>query len=347
MKGINMRRILITHSVSAVAHKYANAYLKKHKQAVIDELNALKQTIDQDKCNNWRTFSHYVEEIRNNLHQIILLHPQKFLEFQEKHLKLNSTLPSFDSTQWSNAPNNPKFYDALVTILRYKDVRTNILPPILCELDINTCIYCNATYIPTVDIGNNKKARYELDHFFPKSDYPFLSVSFFNLQPGCPICNRWKLTQKSNFNLYTDDATKLNPFQFQLTMSSLLNYHQTTTSSCLKLKLKSSEYNDLVDIQRTNLAINHNFVFKIDNLYKKFDSEVEEMVWKYFTMNQSFFDQFKASFIKEFPSLSYKDIYRFIYGFFGDEEDIHLRPLTKMKQDLAKQLKFIDKESKK
>lgn len=340
-----MRRILITHSVSETAHKYAKTYLNKYENDIKDNLEALKQTIDNDKCQNHDIFFHYVEGIQKNLHQILLLHPQNFLEFQKKHLELNTSLPAFNSKNWSKASNNPEFYDKIVRILRYKDVRSTILPPILKTLNINTCVYCNATYIPTVDVGNNEKARYELDHFFPKNKYPFLCASFFNLQPSCPVCNKWKSINTSNFNLYTDNPSELNPFQFRLSMQSLLNYKQLLNSSCFDLKLKSSETNDLLDKQRKNLAQNHNFVFHIDDLYKKLDSEVEEMVWKHFTMNQSFFEQFKNSFMKVFPSLNHKDIYRFIYGFFGDEEDIHLRPLTKMKQDLAKQLKLINKES--
>lgn len=54
------------------------------------------------------------------------------------------------------------------------------------------CPYCNRNYTHTVFEGNEFKGRPELDHFLPKSIFPFFAVSLFNLIPVCHSCNHSK-----------------------------------------------------------------------------------------------------------------------------------------------------------
>lgn len=65
---------------------------------------------------------------------------------------------------------------------------------LLSNLDVTVCPYCNRNFIYT--IGNRHKkdfvATCELDHFLPKSQYPLLAVSFYNLIPSCHFCNHTK-----------------------------------------------------------------------------------------------------------------------------------------------------------
>lgn len=62
----------------------------------------------------------------------------------------------------------------------------------------DVCTYCNRQYTFTVikDLKNGKRenddsriARPALDHWFPESLYPIMSLSFYNLIPSCTICN--------------------------------------------------------------------------------------------------------------------------------------------------------------
>lgn len=59
------------------------------------------------------------------------------------------------------------------------------------QLDLKTCPYCNRNYTFLVN-EENGKLRPEIDHFYPKSIYPFLAMSFYNLIPSCSICNHTK-----------------------------------------------------------------------------------------------------------------------------------------------------------
>lgn len=60
----------------------------------------------------------------------------------------------------------------------------------LCQSSKYTlCPYCQQNFSFTV-IGEAKGSfRPTLDHFYPKSKYPYLSLSLFNLVPSCYVCN--------------------------------------------------------------------------------------------------------------------------------------------------------------
>ena len=63
----------------------------------------------------------------------------------------------------------------------------------LCKkLKVNVCPYCNREYTFTIGNTKEKKLRPEIDHFFPKSEYPYLSCSLYNMIPSCHICNHGK-----------------------------------------------------------------------------------------------------------------------------------------------------------
>ena len=62
------------------------------------------------------------------------------------------------------------------------------------QLKVRTCPYCNANY---TRVSFPKAFRADLEHFFPRSEYPYLSVSLFNLFPACQTCNKLK-SDKAN-----------------------------------------------------------------------------------------------------------------------------------------------------
>ena len=67
-------------------------------------------------------------------------------------------------------------------------------------LNVSVCPYCNRQYIFTVAEHEERQwegsvtcyARPELDHFYPKDIYPYLSCNLYNLIPSCSVCNHAK-----------------------------------------------------------------------------------------------------------------------------------------------------------
>lgn len=56
-------------------------------------------------------------------------------------------------------------------------------------LNIDVCPYCGRQYVFTISDGNG---RPQIDHYYPQSEYPFLSCSLYNFIPSCPQCNHQK-----------------------------------------------------------------------------------------------------------------------------------------------------------
>lgn len=56
---------------------------------------------------------------------------------------------------------------------------------LLSLIGIEVCPYCQRNYISSYD----EKTTADLDHFYPKSLYPFLALSLYNFIPSCQICN--------------------------------------------------------------------------------------------------------------------------------------------------------------
>ena len=60
---------------------------------------------------------------------------------------------------------------------------------------IRYCPYCNAdsvysaSFLTEEDSDKQKFIKSELDHFMPRSHYPFLAISLYNLIPSCRRCN--------------------------------------------------------------------------------------------------------------------------------------------------------------
>ncbi|MDR2278360.1 MAG: hypothetical protein LBE23_10910 [Vagococcus sp.] len=87
---------------------------------------------------------------------------------------------------------------------------------------INTivCPYCNMNFIHTyynerTEEGKPKgTVRPEIDHFYPKSKYPLLAMSIYNLIPSCHQCNssikgNFVMNHKEYLHPYLDDMDEI------------------------------------------------------------------------------------------------------------------------------------------
>ncbi len=70
------------------------------------------------------------------------------------------------------------------------------------ELDLTTCFYCETAYI-NIFTGHKKIRRiFDLDHFFPKKEFPLAALSLFNLVPCCQVCNSRIKGKQSFYKFY-------------------------------------------------------------------------------------------------------------------------------------------------
>lgn len=74
---------------------------------------------------------------------------------------------------------------------------------LLSLMGIEVCPYCQRNYISSFEENDDKRTTADLDHFYPKSLYPFLALSLYNFIPSCQICNsRFKGTKDTYNSVY-------------------------------------------------------------------------------------------------------------------------------------------------
>lgn len=336
-----MRRILISPSISRLSKEYDDNLFNKGRR------NNFRKPINSDgnsgylfdledylrnDC-NLPIYANYTRNIIDRYGEVNTLKPTEFDDYYNTHFNISEA----DLSQNVTPPNgntkfdNKEFYNLIVEAMRYDAVRDKDFLPFVKKIGIRSCVYCNAQFSITTERNNGKlSGMFELDHFYPKSKYPFLSTSFFNLQPCCSHCNKTKLDRPSLFSLYTTDYSTIEPFTFSLDKKSILNYLLTQDEEELVIIFNS------VDL---SLKQNHEDLFHITELYTQHKDIVEELIWKAKVYNKSYKDSLSDSFSKLFPSTT--NFNRFILGNYDNPKDIHKRPMAKLVQDIAKQLGVI------
>lgn len=73
-------------------------------------------------------------------------------------------------------------------IFIYDKIRDNYGAQLQQENEIFLCPYCQRNYVNVVQ-KDNFRIKPDLDHFYPKAKYPFLSATLDNLIPSCQVCN--------------------------------------------------------------------------------------------------------------------------------------------------------------
>lgn len=275
----------------------------------------------------WAKYFKYVKNIIRHYDDIICLKPSEFDSYYNRYF---SNLSEGELTAVL-LPGQNKFYERVVDAMRYDAVRDQEYAPYIRALGIKSCVYCNAQYsLPTHGKGNNNEdvRTYEIDHYYPKSKYPFLCTTFFNLVPSCGPCNRRKNDSKVNFCLYTEIPNVPRLFKFSLDKTSVINYILTHNNENIKYSINSSNQNLLYESQR---------IFHLEDIYTEHKDIAEELIWKHWIYNKSNRIAFLAQFNSMF-NFGDKELYRLINGTYAAPDSIHKRPLTLFIRDIIEDL---------
>lgn len=270
-----MDRILINDDILKYAQMYEQAF-RGYQLDVPTKLRKIKEKLDTYNVDNrlspnvLNEYKAYVEEIANDYDNaadktknLLILQPQHFENYIKKykgvafqHVKLDKELVYHKQVGGKRpGQKKKKFWELIVDAMHYETKVRPIMAPIIEAMGIRTCVYCNMQYALTID---HSKGLYELDHRFPKSKYPYLCTTFYNLQPSCPTCNHGKNTATADFELYTIDSNELHPFHL-LSNSHLYLRKRRLDSKYINIHLVSSDLNNLANCQ---LAQTHEKVFR-------------------------------------------------------------------------------------
>ncbi|WP_314817735.1 hypothetical protein [Capnocytophaga gingivalis] len=192
------------------------------------------------------------------------------------------------------------------------------------NLDIPTCPYCNRMYTKTVKGKAGKKIiRPEFDHWFPKSEYPLLALSFYNLIPSCHICNS-NVKGKTEFKL----DTHFHPYNSASNVKATFSYNY---KSCDGYRIK---INTKDDFSRDSVE-----AFQLENIYQAHEDEVKDLI----KIRQAYSDKYIEILKNSLKglSLSKEEVYRLAFGVHYEEDKFDRRPLSKLKKDILTELGII------
>lgn len=289
------------------------------ESAILNRLNAIdtaafgffeKRTLSWIKC---------------NLHSILLASP-KWMQ------RVTAMVDKFDNgifrqkdanNQWQSTAFGKAIYEAF----HYDGYRKNTLILLAEKLNVKSCPYCNMHYTLFAENGKyykDKLTKFQYDHFFDKAEYPFLSMSIYNLIPSCGVCNQGKSTGHLSlkFHPYANSIAE----QFHFKVIDPLTLYSGGKKDRIELEFipdnataaELKEYNDMFHIH--TLYRRHG-----DIAQEVFDRAYEET---YYLDTSSF----------KFLSGAASDyMLRLTYGTYMNEHEIEKRPMGKYIQDLRKQ----------
>lgn len=193
------------------------------------------------------------------------------------------------------------------------------------ELDLKTCPYCNRNYIFIVD-EKTGKLRPEIDHFYPKSIYPFLAMSFYNLIPSCPTCNHTKKDKNSLIKkLKNPYGINSDYYQFSINPNNI-------DFANIGNKYDYDNFDISINKKDSNIEI-----FKLEELYKQHKDIVVDLIIKKV--------HYPKSYINELINFGFNEdeIYRYLLCNYSNKTDLNKRPLSKLVKDISQELKLLEK----
>jgi 5-methylcytosine-specific restriction endonuclease McrA len=193
-------------------------------------------------------------------------------------------------------------------------------------IGLGSCPYCNRNYIFTT--SQNGSIKPEIDHIYPKSLYPYLACSYFNLIPSCPTCNGFGAKEaKDTYYVYPiSNPYTIKSIDFQFSINpQYVNF--------INVENKQYDFDDFeIELygNKANLE-----VFHLEELYKQHKDIVLELLIKKV--------YYPKSYIKELEGFGFgeDEIYRYLLGNYKKDEDLHKRPLSKLIKDISEELGLI------
>ncbi|SUV06344.1 Uncharacterised protein [Priestia megaterium] len=204
---------------------------------------------------------------------------------------------------------------------------------LLNKLNVRVCPYCNRQY--TFTLGSDG-IRPQFDHYFPKSLFPYLAVSLYNVIPSCSICNSKKSnldTSNNTKDLYYpyEDEFGLNVvFQTSSNTNEFLYWTGISNDFDIKLICKDEKQNRKVENLKKHL--------KIELLYKEHRDYVRDIIRNAVIYNDSRVDEL----LEQFPDLfqSKEEVLNSIFMNYTEKDSWGNRPLSKLTYDIYEEFKI-------
>jgi len=204
------------------------------------------------------------------------------------------------------------------------------------DLGVTVCPYCNRNYIHTLET-NTGRTRAELDHFYPKSLYPFLSISIYNLIPSCHICNS---NLKGSKNFF--EVQHIHPFENlnQNKITFKLHYKDLKIETVIpNINQFEIDFNFNPSLNNSEMTMINNSLktFKTKELYNNHKDIAQELVYKAYYYNKTKIEELQ-SILGTNSGIDENFIERVVYGNYIHENNFGKRPLAKFTGEILSDL---------
>lgn len=222
------------------------------------------------------------------------------------------------------------FAKGLLQAMGYENYRESKLVELSRMLNIKVCPYCNhnfTLYIDILDIldKTNMKGLFQFDHFYDKSDYPYLSMSLYNLIPSCPSCNHQKRTTQLDLRYNPYFKAISDEFHFKVVDSFQLRSGKMGADK-IDIKIERNASRQGIDELQEDLHLEEQYGRHKDIVQEIYDKAYNETYYR--NMLTCISDEDRAKLMNQWLGISL------------DKNDIDKRPLTKFSQDILRQARM-------
>jgi hypothetical protein len=208
------------------------------------------------------------------------------------------------------------------------------------QLNLKVCPYCNSQYTLVVSQSNGDSlAKFQYDHFYPQEQFPYLSISFFNLIPSCANCNHKKSSQllslKKAYHPYYNSLADIASFEVVYPP----NYKTLSIANLLKMNLNDIKISFVSKYKETRKLISdYDQLFDITFIYKR-HADIAHVILIHAILHDKYYQRSTLGIKNLFPDK--KTLLKYILGTSVETDDILNKPLSKFTQDIARQLKLL------
>lgn len=202
---------------------------------------------------------------------------------------------------------------------------------------VKVCPYCNADSVYVLEVDERDKTyKSAFDHFYPKSRYPFLGLSLYNLIPSCHRCNSTFKQDRyaealETYHPYVDDLDDVS--RFVLVDLDEIQKGNEPIGGKRAIQLRSlTKDGKPSKVCETRLK-QYKALFGVDVVYSTlFTEEARETLQLGQVMNEEHLNEIKAWFVKS--GLPGVDPWQLMFGTPLDRSQIDRHWLSKLKLDV-------------
>ena len=309
--------------------EYTREYI--HQWYLTTFEDAVKKRLEELEYNSqYKGQKDFVKKLISNLTLLLTGTPPKLKSFIDSlhsdYIKIASK-KVYKPYMTKGKRRKQTFAKGLLHAMGYENYRESKLVELSRMLNIKVCPYCNHNFTLYIDIlgKTNMKGLFQFDHFYDKSDYPYLSMSLYNLIPSCSYCNHQKRTTQLDirYNPYFKAISE--EFHFKVVDSFQLRSGKKGADK-IDIKIERNVSRQGVDELQNDLHLEEQYGRHKDIVQEIYDKAYNETYYR-----------------NMLTCIPDEDIEKLLNQWLGiplDKNDIDKRPLTKFCQDVLKQARM-------